>query len=143
MMLTKSAEWMLPFIEAVKPLVPKIRYLNSIEFKKPKLNTIKPSHGTTLYDKWSQRYEIVIYSHYSKILKRKPMKLTYVEYSLIESLECLAHELAHLRHFNHTPAHKILECKIKTRFMQMLKKLKYKSDEAHNFKFYLPPHLQP
>ena len=140
MTLTKKAEWIKPFLEAARPLVPKIRYLRSLDFRKPRKGAVNHAHGITHLDTWNNIYDIVIHSHAVRVLSRKPLKVTYTPFTLIESLECLAHELAHLRHFKHTPAHKILECKIKAKFMCMIKLHGYKSDEDYKFKFYLPPH---
>lgn len=49
---------------------------------------------------------------------------------VIELLCTLAHELAHLLEFDHTPAHKELEARITSIFMRRLQKDGYISEEA-------------
>jgi hypothetical protein len=50
-------------------------------------------------------------------------------YTRIEMLTYLAHELAHIDHWEHTTAHKKLELKILNVFMTMLKQNGYISEE--------------
>jgi len=58
------------------------------------------------------------------------VRLRRMPYSTIDILEILAHELAHtVESFEHTPDHKIMECRIKTIFMKVLKKQKYTCEE--------------
>jgi predicted metal-dependent hydrolase len=53
-------------------------------------------------------------------------------------LQYLAHELAHLEHWDHTPDHKHLECILMSAFMTRLKQDFYVSeeDEMKNGSFY-------
>ena len=50
-------------------------------------------------------------------------------YTLIELLCTLAHELAHIKHWQHTPHHKMLENHLTTLFMQKLDKEGYICEE--------------
>jgi hypothetical protein len=51
------------------------------------------------------------------------------EYSKIDLLGHLAHEMAHLKYWTHTPEHKMLECKLTVIFMRHLLKSGYVSEE--------------
>lgn len=61
-----------------------------------------------------------------------------IEYSTIDLLQVLAHELAHLEHWvPHTTAHRRLECRIMCIFMTKLGKSGYTTEEEEkNGRFY-------
>lgn len=129
MQINRRAKWLVPFIAEASVLLPKLRKLDSITIEEPDRGTIKPTFMGITYQDWGGRYRIILRSHRVLVMRREPLKTKLENYTVIEMLECLAHELAHLRHWKHTPEHKLLECQIKTIFMYRLKRLGYKSDE--------------
>jgi hypothetical protein len=129
MIFNRSAEWLIPFVVRSSKFVKGMKNVESLTLCRPPIGIVKPFHGITYYSYWDKKYSIVIYTHGTLIKRKNPLELKYEPHSVIETLECLAHELAHIDHFNHTPKHKILECKIKTALMVELDSLGYSSDE--------------
>ena len=68
-----------------------------------------------------------MYANAQKISLQGEVK--YRPYTALELLCTLAHELAHIKHWDHTCHHKMLENHITTIFMQKLHKDGYISEE--------------
>jgi hypothetical protein len=133
MIVNKKAEWLIPFVVCASSIIPKLKKLESLKLKKPTCGSYKPCHGSTEHDEWNDSYSILIHSHRTILKRKNPYELRYEYYSVIETLECLAHELGHLGHWDHTPEHKILESRIMMFFMTELLGQGYSSDEENMF----------
>lgn len=123
MIIVKKLEWMRDYVESVAHLLPKIKQLKKISSKTGNKERYQHCHGLiTYFDKKS--FRITLYVTFHDILLDK-----IVEYSTIDLLQYLAHELAHLEHWDHTPSHKQLECIIMGIFMTKLAQEGYISEE--------------
>jgi hypothetical protein len=132
MNIVKEYEWMSDYIDSVSHLLPKIKKLKKISLKKGNRERWQHCHGLITYHN-KQDYRITLYRTYHDMIsdKIKP-------YTTIDLLQYLAHELAHLEHWDHTPDHKHLECILMSAFMTRLKQDFYVSeeDEMKNGSFY-------
>jgi predicted metal-dependent hydrolase len=132
MVVVKELEWMRSYIESVTHLLPKIKQLKKISSRRGSKEYWQHFHGLiTYFDKKS--FRITLYITYHDTLADK-----IKNYSTLDVLQYLAHELAHLEHWDHTPQHKQLECIIMSIFMTKLTEAGYISEEAEakNGKFY-------
>ena len=132
MVISKELGWMKDYIPLVSHLLPKLKQLKKITTKKGNRERWQHCHGLiTYYDKKS--FRITLYTTYHSIMSDK-----IIPYTTIDLLQYLAHELAHLEHWNHTPQHKQLECMIMSIFMTKLSQDGYTSeeDEEKNGRFY-------
>lgn len=132
MRISKSILWLEEYIEAVKPLLPEIKKLKRISTKVPSrnLNTNQSCHGiiTKYYN--GKDHRITLYTKYLFMeLRKGEVHMEIKKYSMIDNLCFMAHELAHLRYWDHTPEHKKLESAIISLFMDILKKNGYKCEE--------------
>lgn len=123
MMIVKDLEWTRDYIESVAHILPNLKYLKRISSKRGNKERWRHCHGIINYHD-QRHYRISIYLSYHDLYsdKIKP-------YSTIDTLTCLAHELAHLRHWTHSPEHKMLECFILNIFMVKLRESGYVSEE--------------
>jgi hypothetical protein len=71
-------------------------------------------------DRVGDHYRIWIHTHFEP----------GVPHSKIDILKLLAHELAHMEDWKHTPKHELLCSRITVAFMRMLKQEGYESEEA-------------
>jgi hypothetical protein len=121
--IVKELEWTREYIEAVSHLIPKIRQLKKISSRKGSKEFWQHFHGLiTYFDKKS--FRITLYTTY-----HEPLSDKIKNYSTIDILQYLAHELAHLEHWDHTPQHKYLETIIMSVFMVRLTSEGYVSEE--------------
>ena len=111
------------YVELVAHLLPKIKQLKKISSKTGNKERYQHCHGLiTYFDKKS--FRITLYVTYHDVIADK-----IIEYSTIDLLEYLAHELAHLEHWDHTTSHKQLQCVILGIFMTKLTQDGYISEE--------------
>ena len=132
MVIVKELEWMRDYIDNVTHLLPKLKQLKKISSKKGNKERWQHCHGLiTYFDKKSFRITLYLTYHDMPTDKIK-------NYSTIDLLQYLAHELAHLEHWDHTPQHKQLECILMGIFMTRLVNDGYISEEVENStgKFY-------
>ena len=129
MKVNKPAQWLMPFIENVQILVPKMRHVDLLTLRKPPKDKITRTHGSTNYNEKTKKYNIIVHTHFCRMESASSEKFVFSKFSPIETLECLAHEIAHIYHWEHSPKHKLLECKIKSRFMRKLERDGFVSDE--------------
>lgn len=122
--IVKEWEWMREYIASVSHLLPKLKQLKKVFSKTGNKEKWQHCHGLiTYYDKKS--FRIMIYKTYHSFIRD-----SILPYSTIDLLQYLAHELAHLEHWDHTPQHKQLECIIMGIFMTKLQEAGYISEEA-------------
>lgn len=124
MIITKKLEWMREYISSVSHLLPHIKHLRKISSKTGNRDRSQHCHGLiTYYDKKS--FRITLYTSFHDVAADKIRN-----YSTIDLLTYLAHELSHLEHWDHTPKHKYLESIILGVFMVKLDSDGYESEEA-------------
>lgn len=80
-------------------------------------------HAGIYQDKKGAPFRIWMHTHYLDEYNN------ILPFSKIDMLDHLAHEIAHLESWEHTPKHKRLEAKIKIKFMHMLQAEGYISEE--------------
>lgn len=80
-------------------------------------------HAAIYQDRNGGPYRIWMHTHYYFGKEKRP-------WSKIDLLTLLAHEIAHIEDWKHTPKHKKLESKILSAFMVKLKKEGYVSEEV-------------
>jgi hypothetical protein len=123
MLIVKELEWTREYIEAVSHLLPRIKQLKKISSRRGSKEHWQHFHGLiTYFDKKS--FRITLYITYHETLSDK-----IKNYSTLDILQYLAHELAHLEHWDHTPQHKQLECVMMVIFMTHLASKGYVSEE--------------
>lgn len=124
MKIVKELEWVRSYINTVSHLLPKIKQLKKISSRKGSKEYWQHFHGLiTYFDKKS--FRITLYTTYHDTMSDK-----IKNYSTIDILLYLAHELSHLEHWDHTPQHKQLECIIMGIFMTKLAEDGYISEEV-------------
>lgn len=121
MILSKDLEWTREYVESVKSLVPNLIFLKRITAIHGRKNVQLGCHAQ-LWKYKNNHYRMSIYLNYYCDDKK-------IYFSTMEVLSNLAHELAHLSHFDHTTDHKILECTLTIMFMTKLKSEGYESEE--------------
>ena len=131
MYISPKLKWLKPYIDLVKPVVPELRYLKKILAHNAKSDlTQNPGFEGKLTKNSPKDYVMSIYMDYVRKHKIHPVaEFSIKANSKIELLYVIAHEIAHLRHWNHTPERQILESTIVILFMAELKKSGYKSEE--------------
>lgn len=123
MIIAKRLEWTREYISAVEHLLPHLKQLKRISTKTGNKERFQHCHGLiTYYDRRSYRMTLYITWH-------DQIKDKIVPYSTIDLLKYLAHELAHLEHWDHTPDHTSLEAILVGIFMTKLKAAGYISEE--------------
>lgn len=123
---TKTTQWLKPFVEKVKDLIPYNRITNIKGYwVRADLNE-KTDGCTTIYDDNKITISLLVksYNNPKKELRGKPIH--YI-------LDTLAHELAHTIEWEHTPKHYKIQAKIMLKFSQVIDKLKIK-DTSLRFK---------
>ena len=131
MKIAKKLEWLLPYIERAKKDHPKIaKRLKKVYYIKTDTKNRHSYFGICIHNEngsihigLRDRYQAFRFHDDGHIsVSIKPM-------SKIDMIELLAHELAHVYYIPHSPKHKKLECRIKTKFCTMLEKEGYISEE--------------
>jgi hypothetical protein len=130
--ITKSLLWLEPYIEDVRPLLPELRLLKRITARSPKKNTreVQRIHAIC-YRFQNNTFQIGLMLHKQRVKRYKPkVEIKNVPYSKLDLLHYFAHELAHLRYWDHSPHRTILECKLNMIFMERAIKEGYISEEV-------------
>ncbi len=121
--------WLEEYVTLAQTVVPKIKKLKSIKLLSPQEKKINRIHGQLVkYPEGHYVMSLYLESNHIKRLYPKPILKTYI-YSKVDILSTLAHELAHLEHWDHTPQHKMLEAKLTMLFMAKLAENGYISEE--------------
>lgn len=120
MIISKDLEWIEDYLNSIHSLVPNIIFLKRITAIHGRKDVQLRCHAQ-LWKYKNNHYRMSLYLNYYADKK--------VYFSTMELLCNLAHELAHLSHFDHTPDHKILESTLTIMFMTKLKSDGYESEE--------------
>ena len=134
MRISKSLKWMIPYIEDARPILPEVALLTQLISRVPKTNHKEVQRISGICNQYEKKdktvyYRIILMTKYQDILKYKPLKIKLKEYSKMDMLHLLAHELSHMRDMTHTPSRMVLECKLMLRFMKRLEAEGYISEE--------------
>ena len=128
--LPKNIEWLREYIDLAKSQVP-VHRLDKLYVISASTNRSHKIHG--VLNELTGRpksYDLGMYLMYqSYTVGEAGVSIELKAYSKIDILRTLAHELAHLKHWEHTPQHAILESKITVKFMKKLEKEGYVSEE--------------
>lgn len=126
---THNVLWLKPFVESSRTLVP-LRKLKSIRGYRVTKGKQERSYGSMTNN--NGRYSMAL------LLQRVPKKKSdpYIDATLSGVLECLAHELAHLSHWDHTIEHFTLQCQILLKFCFVLTQEKI-HDTSKDYSYYL------
>jgi hypothetical protein len=121
--LSKKLEWLRPFLDAAKGLVNTDK-LKAISHYTVPTSKVKRTEACLIrYDAKVYKMTITLYDHLRVKQKNGKFKIEHRRHRLSYILDSLAHELAHLKYFDHRPEHTILQCKIMIRMAKVAKKL--------------------
>lgn len=119
MKLPKQLSWLLPYINSV-PL-PDHKVLTRVSAFNIRNNRNGLDRWGSCHSDDEIHYRIYLHTHQDP---KNPKKL-----SKLEVLCVLAHELAHISYWEHSPEHKTLESEYASMFMKLLKESGYTSEE--------------
>jgi len=132
--ISKEIKWLKEYLEIAKEYIPdkKFKQLKKVHSMHPPYNRKSRVYGHLQKDLETNHYSLLIkLSHFPIVRKdgefKQKEKREY--YDKIEILETLAHELAHLVFWDHTPAHKVLNAILTIKFMTKLSEDGYISTE--------------
>lgn len=133
MKLSKSLSWLVPYLEEARKSLPEMALLQSVSTRIPNHSKeVQRSHAIINMREYKgprEEFSITLFIRKQRFKTLYPLK-TYTErYSKLETLCHLAHELAHLRYWKHTPHHQILTSEITIIFMKILSDSGYISEE--------------
>tara|TARA_R110000851_G_scaffold311678_1_gene471943 strand:- start:37 stop:462 length:426 start_codon:yes stop_codon:yes gene_type:complete len=127
MKVSKDLKWVIPFVHFVEDMYPNVKKLTEIRTIRFSYKSRDRAYGL-LEDLGNSKYKLSLRTHYQYI-DFYPLSVTKKSFSKLDLLITLAHELAHLYEWEHTPEHRVLENEICTAFMFKLKQQGYKSEE--------------
>jgi len=107
--------WLEPFYEEVKDLIPKRKIIHTVKGYSTKIGQI-PTLGATHTNRLEKEYDITLKAWTIYYDGRRSPYLAYY------MLEVFAHELAHVKHWDHNAAHMRLTSRILTRFAAYAKR---------------------
>ena len=113
-------EWLRPYLELGMTYISEGKFVERVGAWSLGKSRGKNCAAALFQDRIGAPYRIWIHTHFDH----------GVLHSKIDMLKLLAHELAHLEDWNHTPKHEALCSKITISFMRMLKLEGYESEEV-------------
>jgi hypothetical protein len=128
MYISKKIEWIRPYVEEAKKIVPSLKKVTSIKTIRPTKNKLQRTMGLCSTND-GKKYVITLWTHHQHIKTVDPFTCEFTPYSKMDLLVTLAHEIAHLDDFDHSPLHKKIESKLTLLFVKMLEKEGYVSAE--------------
>lgn len=134
MEIDKDLLWLQPYLKKAIKIEPKTAFLRKIKSIKRRGHGRDRTYGEIVFDS-NKNITIKLRTDYQYI-HFNPLKVKIEKLSKIDVIHLLAHEIAHLRYFNHCTNHKILECKLMIEFMKILQKEGYTSDEEEMNQIY-------
>ena len=125
---------MIPYLEDARPILPEIAILTHLISRVPKTNHKEVQRISGVCNQYEKKdktvsYRIILMTKYQNIQKYRPLKIKLSDYSKMDMLQLLAHELSHMRDMTHTPSRMVLECKLMLKFMKRLESEGYISEE--------------
>jgi hypothetical protein len=128
MQIQKKLYWLKEYIELVRQIIPEVDRITLVREIHHQEGKVQQIHASLTQEFFFGTYVLSFYTSYKRTNKSKKKKEKH-EYSKIDLLGHLAHEMAHLKYWTHTPEHKMLECKLTVIFMRHLLKSGYVSEE--------------
>lgn len=130
MKISKRLEWLYPYLDAVEDVIPRFKKMESIRTIRSSKTKRDRTMGELCLENGTYTLKLrAQYQHLTFGSKLSKVDVKLCKLSKIDILCTLAHELAHMYHWDHTPEHKLLECQLLTIFMYKLKSLGYISEE--------------
>lgn len=131
MYVAERYKWMKPYFRASKALVSKHRLAKVKSLRTIGIKDDQNTHAIArLTDNGDGTFAITICAYFRRVIVKGKKKIfTYSWWSRIDLLSHLAHEVAHLVHWDHTADHKALESDLMSLYMEMLKDSGYVSEE--------------
>jgi hypothetical protein len=127
MKISKPLEWVRPYVEHVADIVP-VHCLEKIIGISPRKDKI--SANIARYVKTDTGRHYISMNTFAWVnVSLVPLKRERTEWTKVELLEHLAHELAHIVHWEHDAHHFHLQAEIMVRFAKMLKSTDYKAEQ--------------
>ncbi len=117
---SKSIDWLVPYVECAKGLVNLNKLKVVTTFKVP-VSKIKQTEACLIrYDAKNYKITLTLYNQKRKRVNSK-IKIKSVKNTISFVLDSLAHELAHLKYFDHRPEHLALQARILIRMTKVAK----------------------
>jgi hypothetical protein len=130
MKIQKNLLWLMEYLEIAKIKIPRVKDITLVRELHHQKNKVQRIQGSLSLDFLFGKYTLSLHTSYKKVMNLRGTPLVKISpYSKIDILSTLAHELAHLKHWEHTPQHKMLEAKLSVLFMRHLLKSGYSSEE--------------
>lgn len=131
MKISKNILWIKPYLDNIKHMIDMV---NITHIRSEKCSTKRREGYFALCQSYTDStYRIILKLQYQRWHYKKEKNKCYSElklWSKIDILTNLAHELAHvIAGFQHTPQHKLYECKFLEVFMKKLLEEGYVSEE--------------
>lgn len=115
--MTKNVMWLKPYIMSVKHLVPINKISKVCGYSVP-LHKAEVQDAAIVYPSGKKKAVISIRMTNNDYINEKQLRPYYAQV-----LNHLAHEMAHLKHFDHSPKHLELEARIMLKFAKVAAKL--------------------
>ena len=130
MKLPDKLEWLRAYIDLAKRTVPTSR-LRKMYIIPSSLDKRHKLEGCLVEIKKGKQYDIGIYLEYQEMTFSQDgqVHIQLKPYSKMDLVELLAHELAHLKHWEHTPDRRALQAKLAIKFAKQMKEEGYISEE--------------
>ncbi len=131
MQISKSLKWLELYIDDIRETLPELKLLKSVVCRSPKTNLYEVQRIHAICHKYQNgTFQIGLMLHKQRVKRYKPkVEIKNVPYSKLDLLHFLAHELSHLRYWDHSPHRVILECRLHVIFMKRAIKEGYISEE--------------
>jgi len=124
----KGTQWMEPYVASASRLVPLHRVVNFKAFRVPLNKTIQTDGSCQPLDEKRKRMTISI-----RLWTSNDKRTRHAPIPLVEALDSLAHELAHIKQWEHTPKHTRLQARIMKRFSEVAQNLGVKDMYMRNY----------
>ena len=121
---SKNVEWLQPFTATLANLIP-LKKLTRVKGYRVPLNNQDQVEGccSTGDNHKSHTITLKIFKHDKKTLGHQKFKaFRHTRSYVSDILETYAHELAHIKHWEHTPSHWRLQAQIQLRFAALLQR---------------------
>lgn len=129
----KNTRWLKPYVESATGLAPLHRLAYLKAYKVPLEKAERAAASTIKINQIMFGINLTLWSHsFKKIKGRKMKKTNHRRLDLAFILDSVAHELAHMVHWDHTPAHLELTARILVRLAKKAKELGVKDTYSNS-----------
>jgi hypothetical protein len=127
MYISPELEWLRPYMEAISDVFCRSKKIKKITIMRS--STKKRDRAYAELRKTHRSFQIAMRTEYQYI-STNPFRIDLKPLSKVDLLCTLAHEIAHLYHWTHSPEHKLLENAISSTFMLQLSETDYIDEET-------------